>query len=298
MGTNIELENILGKISQLVKYNKLNDVELNAIKDFCDEMIKSLSLIERTELFDFGDFKITRQDDVDAEYVVRAVKKETCPDNSMSGKGEVDPAIILGWKEKYTEIKGMEFKYLPSIEITKEIAQELFKDSATSKTKIYLGEDASGLVFLTANETEKKYAIISNNFEKFDLDKIEYDACRAKYESGLKSSLDIYIRDKTKDAKANNTRRFILGRKMYENFINACGNTGNSVIAFYPVIYLEDDYLQYPDDNEICVTVKHKHRLTFLMTSEYHTKDGRIAFQKESVYDRNGLCPPPDDSNC
>ncbi|KFF08383.1 hypothetical protein [Chryseobacterium luteum] len=298
MKKNIELENLLGKISQLVNYKKLNDVELGMIKDFCDEMIESLSLIDKPEIFDFSDFKINRQDDVDAEYSIRVVKKETCPDNSMSGAGEIDPAIILGWHERYSEIKGMEFKYLPSIEITREIAQELFTDSATTKTKIYLGEDNCGLVFLTANESEGKYAIISNTLEKTVLNRVQYDDCRAKYNSGLKSSLDDYIRYKTKDSMANNTRRFILGRKMYENFIKACGSTANSVIAFYPVIYLENDYLQYPDDDGICVKVKHKHRLTFLMTSEHHTKEGRVAFQKESVYDRNGLCPPPDNSNC
>lgn len=299
MGTNIELDAILGRISQLVHYHEINERELNVIKEFCDKMIEELGFIERSEAFDFSDFKINRQEDVSADYTVRILKSDTCPDNSMSDSGEVDAAVILNWRDRYTGLEGMERKYLPSIEIAKEVAQDLFHDSTTIQTKIYLGEDSTlGLVFLTMNENEGTYHLISNTPRKKSLSRLEFEDYRTRYDSGLKSSLDRYIVHETQDPNAKNTRRFILGRKMYENFMNACGGTANSVIAFYPVIYLYNDYLQYPDDDDQCIKVKHIHRLTFLMTSEHHTEEGRTPFEKESVYDRNGLCPPPDNSNC
>lgn len=301
MGTNIELDSILGRISQLVHYHELNENELNVIKTFCDKMIAELGFIDRAEVFNFKDFKISRQEDVNADYTVRALKNETCPDNSMSDSGEVDSGVILNWRDRYTELDGMQRKYLPSIEISKEVAQELFRDIATTKIKIYLGEskdNALGLEFLTMNENENTYHIISNTPRKKPLSKTEFEDYRMRYDQGLKSILDRYIVHETQDPNSKNTKRFILGRRMYENFIRVCGGTANSVIAFYPVIYLNNDYLQYPDDDDICIKVKHMHRLTFLMTSEHHTEEGRTPFEKESVYDRNGLCPPPDGSNC
>ncbi|WP_294286193.1 hypothetical protein [uncultured Chryseobacterium sp.] len=298
MEQNEELEEILGKIYQFVEYKKLKNDDLFKIKEFCDKMIERSSFIDKSEKFEFKDFKIQRQEEISADYIIKVLKTKACPDNSMSGTGEVPSGIIANWRERYDEIDGVNEKYNRSIKITKEVAQDIFKDTSLLKIKIYLGEDDNGLVFLTKNESENNYFIISNTSKKWSLKKQEFDDLRTAYELGLKSYLDKYIRSETGNQVANNTRRFILGRKIYEKLIAVSEQTSNSAIVFYPVIYLLDDYVQYENDANECVKVQHIHRLTFLMVTEYYTALGRYPFLTEGVYDRNGLCPPPDGSNC
>ncbi len=298
MEKNKELEEILGKIYQYVEYKKLIDDDLNKIKEFCDKIIERSSFIDESEKFEFKDFKIQRQEEIDADYVIKVLRAEVCPDNSMSGTGEVPSGIIANWRERYDEIDGVSEKYNRSIKITKEVVQDIFKDASVLKVKIYLGEDENGLVFLIKNESEDNYFIISNTSKKDSISKQEFEDLRKAYELGLKVDLDRYIRFKTNDPAANNTRRFILGRKIYDKLVAVSEQVSNSAIVFYPVIYLLDDYIQYENDENECIKVKHIHRLTFLMVTEYYTASGRNPFLSEGVYDRNGLCPPPDGSNC
>ncbi|MCE3077066.1 hypothetical protein [Chryseobacterium gwangjuense] len=179
-------------------------------------------------------------------------------------------------------------KYEKRMFITSEVARDLFENNET--IKIFLGENNDGLFFMSQDANEN-YSIISNCEAKEDITEDEFSNYKSVYDANLKATLDEYIQEKRNDETARNTKRFILGNIVYNELLTQQEEkpTANIVISFYPAIHMRDI------DSE---SLSYKNRFTFIMILEERNGTEFTPMGETGVFDRNGLCPPPNESNC
>ncbi|MDF2552138.1 MAG: hypothetical protein K0R77_1413 [Chryseobacterium sp.] len=180
-------------------------------------------------------------------------------------------------------------KYEKHISITKTIADELFVDN--EDVKIFFGENNEGLLFMAQNTIGENYYIISNCESKIEITEEDFLNYKSVYDEGLKSVLDEYIKEKRNDESASNTKRFVLGNIVYNELLKqqAQKPSANIVISFYPAIHMRDILDQ---------TLSYKNRFTCIMILEERNGRDFTPISETGVFDRNGLCPPPDNSTC
>ncbi len=176
--------------------------------------------------------------------------------------------------------------------ITGGVMRDLFENNET--VKIFLGEDNEGLLFMSQDITSGNYYIISNCESRIEITEEQFSNYKSAYDGGLKSVLDEYIQRKRNDEAARNTRRFILGNIVYNELSRQQQRTSlatNIVISFYPAIHMRDIILDG-------INLPYNNRFTFIMILEEQNGTEFTPIGQTGVFDRNGLCPPPNDSNC
>lgn len=175
--------------------------------------------------------------------------------------------------------------------IAGDVMRNLFENNET--VKIFLGEDNDGLLFMSQDVTDENHFIINNRESKAAITEEQFLNYKSAYDEGLKSVLDEYIQTKRNDETARNTKRFILGNIVYNELLRQqeINPTADIVISFYPAIHMKDIISED-------INLSYRNRLTFIMILEKREGVQFTPIVNTGVFDRNGLCPPPNDSNC
>lgn len=181
--------------------------------------------------------------------------------------------------------------YEKHLSVTGKVVRDLFENNEA--IKVFLGEDNKGLLFMSQDMTNDNYYIISNCESKIEITEEQFLNYKLAYDKGLKSILDKYIQKERNDETARNTKRFILGNIIYNELLKQQGEkiAANIVVSFYPAIHLRDIISEE-------TILSYKNRFTFIMILEEQEGTELKPIGNAGVFDRNGLCPPPNDSNC
>lgn len=175
-------------------------------------------------------------------------------------------------------------EYLKPIRIHAKHIKKWF-DIATGSMKIYIAENG-GRIILYVKDSDRFYQISDTLNENNIINDDILDLSR-QYDENLGLQLDEYIRGKRKTDTYKNTRRFEIGKLIYDE-LQKITDTSYACILCIPSIIMDDNDLDY------------KYRLTFI----HAIADFRINYSVYSIlinyllYDRNGLCPPPNGSSC
>ncbi|MDH6252049.1 hypothetical protein M2347_001776 [Chryseobacterium sp. H1D6B] len=276
MRKNEDLQNLLGKIHQLVNYRIIDIEDLSTIQTFCNEekeRIATGSFIELIEKDKWKEDKIYEQRDTDRIHS--------------------ESAIPMIWE--YLGLNSLNDKYKRRLELSKEVADDIFL--SVNEIDIFLGEDDNGLIFMCKlnKGASFEYYVINNTLKKKPILEGDFNHYRTSYEEGLKPILDRYLQ--ANFATSINTRKFTVGSILYKELLTQSGTYSNIVISFYPAIHVTD-YLTTINVKGAAIQVNYRSRLTFVMILEYYLSSQRYQIGGSGVYDRNGLCPPPDNSNC
>ncbi|EJL76122.1 hypothetical protein [Chryseobacterium populi] len=276
MEENQDLQDLLGRIHQLVNYNLIGIDDLNVIQTFCNkekERIERGNVMELIEKDKWKDYTVYAQQD--------------------TGKIHPESAIPMIWE--YVDLNNLNDKYRKRLEISKSVADDIFLN--VSEVDIFLGEINDGLIFMCKlnNGTSLEHYIVNNTLKKTPISQQEFDTYKTNYEGGLKRELDRYLQ--IDFANSLSTKKFTVGDVLYKELLRQFTVHSNIVISFYPAIHVLD-YLRIINNGGVNVEVNYRRRLTFVMMLEYYSGASRIEIPGSGVYDRNGLCPPPDDSNC
>lgn len=181
--------------------------------------------------------------------------------------------------------------YEKHLYVTGEVVRDLFENNEA--IKVFLGEDNDGLLFMSQDINNENYYIISNCESKVEITEEQFLNYKSAYDEGLKSILDEYIQERRNDETARNTKRFILGNIVYNELLKQQEEkpAANIVVSFYPAIHLRDIVSEE-------INLSYKNRFTFIMILEEQNGTELKPIGNAGVFDRNGLCPPPNDSNC
>lgn len=276
MEENQDLQNLLGKIRQLVNYKLIGIEELDTIKTFCDA--------EKDRIASGGLVELIVKD---------KWKESTVYEQKDTGKISPESSIPMIWE--YVDLDNLNDKYRKRLEISKEVADDIF--SNRTEIDIFLGEDNNGLIFMYKLDdgTSLSHYIINDLSRKKLISSNEFQIYRDSYENGLKRTLDSYLQ--VDFASSVNTRKFTMGDILYKELLKQYVTYPNIVISFYPAIHVLN-YITTINTSGVNVQVNYKKRLTFVMMLEYYLGRERHEISGSGVYDRNGLCPPPDDSTC
>ncbi|KIC65084.1 hypothetical protein [Chryseobacterium taiwanense] len=175
--------------------------------------------------------------------------------------------------------------------ITGNVMRDLFENNES--VNVFLGEDNQGLLFMSQDIANGNYFIISNRESKIEITEEEFLNYKSAYDEGLKSILDEYIQAKRNDGSARNTKRFVLGNIVYNELLRQqeINTAADIVISFYPAIHMRDIISED-------ITLSYRNRFTFIMILEKREGTQLTPIVDTGVFDRNGLCPPPNESNC
>ena len=169
-------------------------------------------------------------------------------------------------------------EYLKPLRIHAKHIQKWF-NHATDKMDVYISENGGRLIFYVkdndifyqVSDTVNATNIITDDIQDFS----------RQYEETLGRQLDEYIKIKKWDDTCRNTRKFEIGKMIFDE-LDKLSDTSNTCVLCIPSIIMDDTDPDY------------KYRLTFILA----IADYRINYSVYSIlidyllYDRNGLCPP------
>lgn len=182
-------------------------------------------------------------------------------------------------------------RYEKHLFVKSEVVLDIFENNEA--VKVFLGENNEGLLFMSQDSNNENYYIISNCESKTEITEQQFRNYKSAYDAGLKSVLDGYLQEKQNDSAARNTKRFILGNIVYNELVRQQESrpAANIVVSFYPAIHLRDIVVEQTN-------LPYAGRFTFIMILEEENGTELTPIGGTGVFDRNGLCPPPNDSNC
>lgn len=184
-------------------------------------------------------------------------------------------------------------KYEKHLFVTSEVARVLFERNEA--VKIFLGENDEGLVLMCKELTPEgnDYYIINNCESIKEITREDFEKYRSFYDETLRSVLDAYIQERQRNTNACNTKRFTLENIVYNELVRQqeLKPSANIVISLYPAMHLRDVFMATGN-------LLYKNRFTFIMVLEERNELDFNPIGDTGVFDRNGLCPPPNDSNC
>lgn len=251
--------------------DKLDLESLNSIVTLCNNLIvKDVNNLKRQKQYlNIVNNKIASQN-INFYYT----ENFAYPEYSTPFKFDSDlpEKFINEFRNKFQD------KYERSSHIYANVAKELFENGNES-VLIYLGQIKDEIILCIKKDSEYYQVNDVDEIQKIDADCIKY------YDENFGKKLDEYLIDNRPERKRN-TRRFEITVNVY-NYLTA--QNYESIILF-PAICMDNDTNNPAKES-------YKYRYTYMMTFGDKSLDFN-KFDGVTIFDRNGLCPPPDNSNC
>lgn len=160
------------------------------------------------------------------------------------------------------------------------IAEKLFENNI-DKISVYLAQTRSEIILCIKVKDEYYQINDVPELTKIDSNWINNFAASP----GLGASLDEYLHNRRKD-KLKNTRKFEITRNVFEYL----KDKNYEAMILFPAICMDNDTNNPSKES-------YKYRYTYMISFGDETSDFND-LREAVIFDRNGLCPPPDDSNC
>jgi len=271
MGTKSDLENC-----------NCNEVKVDLIKKIIDTNCDELNFTKKNVYLNFENLgwkdsernKVLLSGDIFKSFPINLFRS---PDTTRLPK-ETAEDFITEFDRNFKE-------YLRPIRIHAKHIEKWY-DSENEEMKVYIAENGGHIILYVKNDNNEYYQI-SDTLNQNNIITDDISDFSRQYEENLGLQLDDYIKNKRKADTYKNTRRFEIGKLIYEELQNLADTTHVCVLCI-PSIIMDD------------IDVDYKYRLTFILAiGDYRINNSVYKILVEDMlYDRNGLCPPPDNSNC